>query len=177
MTTDTANNSNLSANPFQVFTIRLIHHVLNDELFRSHYNEQGFKKILLFIVRHYPEIAPDGKTTYQNIESYKKYYKFTEKALEALDAYVCDKAHKSVSFEHIIPNKVLMDNLLSLGENPSIDMITSVMEESEVIIMSPEETNTLNQKGLRSSGNKDERINVSGAVIAESTKGNNIRNK
>ena len=131
----------------------------------------------MFIVRHYPEIAPDGKTTYQNVEAYKKYYKFTEKALEALNAYVGDKAHESVSFEHITPNKVLVDNLLSLGPNPSIDMITTVMEESEVIIMSCEETETLNQRGLRSSGTKDERLTAIGAVIIDSTKENNIRNK
>ena len=76
-------------------------------------------------------------------------------------------------YEHIVPVSSTILDLLKLGENPSRDAVSDVLSETEVIILSKEESNILDGnvekmypleesmvhgKGMKSSGTKAERL-------------------
>lgn len=178
---------------FQKFAIRQLCMLLNDDEFRKNYKKPGYKEIINTIVRHYPEITEDGKTTWTDIEMYKKCFKISERAMKKIEESKAPKKEiwKEVHFEHIFPIALTINCLLML-ENPTFFEVEKIMELSEIIILSKEEAEVLDGspskmyilenkllagKGMRSSGYPEERLKAINCRIHESTINNSLLDK
>lgn len=178
---------------FQKFVIKQLHLLLSDQDFKKNYKNPGYKEMINTIVRHYPEITEDGKTTWTDIEMYKKCFKISKRAMKKIEESNLSSKEiwKEVHFEHIFPIALTINCLIML-EKPSIIQIEKIMELSEIIILSKEEAAVLDGspsklymldneliqgKGMRSSGYPEERLKAINCKIHESTIDNSLFNK
>ncbi len=161
--------------PVQEEIFKLIHYILNSEYYRDNYKKKGLREILVSAIRHFPDINSEDKKTYQKVELYKRYHRISERAAKIIDTHYGETdLRQLLNYEHIVPVSVTINDLLNLGENPSLEAVSRVLGETEVIILSKEESkildgnvNTMYQleeskeygKGMKSSGTKAERLN------------------
>ncbi|MBC8548757.1 MAG: hypothetical protein H8D23_03815 [Candidatus Brocadiales bacterium] len=126
-------------------------------------------------IRHFPDINSEDKKTYQKVELYKRYHRISERAAKIIDKHEGeDDVYKLLYYEHIIPVSSTISALLDLGRNPSREAVREVLSETEVIILSKEESKILDGNvnsmypleeekfhgmGLKSRGSKAERLN------------------
>lgn len=129
---------------FQKFAIKQLNLLLSNKEFKKNYKNPGYKKMINTIVRHYLEITEDGKTTWTNVEMYKKHFKISERAMKKIEESNLSNKEiwREVHFEHIFPIALTINCLIML-ENPSVLEIEKVMEFSEIIILSKEEVAVL----------------------------------
>ena len=162
-------------NVFQNEVCRLIQFSLSSEIFYKNIDNPGFKEIFVQYLRQYPGISSNGKNTWQKVDLYQKHHKITERASKIIENYKGNPQFlwKELHYEHIYPISLLKKRLISLGLNPEIKDIQSIMIQSEVIILSKEEANLLDGsplneypidgrfeygKGFRSTGLPNERL-------------------
>ena len=161
--------------PVQNEIFNLIHYILNSEYYRDNYSKHGLIDILKSAIRHFPDVNSENKKTYLKVELYKRHHRISERAAKIIDNHDGGgDVHKLLHYEHIIPVSSTILALLSLGKNPSQEAVHQVLSETEVIILSKEESkildgnvNTMYQledskeygKGMKSHGTKAERLN------------------
>ncbi|MDO6803024.1 hypothetical protein Q4595_11245 [Wenyingzhuangia sp. 1_MG-2023] len=155
--------------------------MLSSNFFRENYSSPGLKDILNQSIRQYPEITSENKRTWKNIDRYLKHLKISERAAKIIDSNKENKnLWKLLHYEHIEPVSLTIKKLIELDNNPLIEDVENVMKCCEVIILSKEEANIIDGsidrvyplegklvkgKGMRSFGNKDERMNSLGIKI------------
>jgi hypothetical protein len=179
-------NNQLSG--YQLFAAKTIHFMLSDPHFRENYRKVGYRNIFGDLIRQYPEINIKGEKTWTKIPLYKTYHRFTERAANLLEEGNY-KSWKDFKYEHITPVKVILEDLVALGENPSLDAVVNVLSQSEVIILTKEEAEALDGSayqqypldgemvfgaGMRSSGRTEERLTAISATLASKFSGNSL---
>lgn len=104
------------------------------------------------LVRHYPEPNQAGYLAYQDIDFYRRHFKWSKRAVcEYLKFPKGTKSEdycKKIKMEHIVPVKIIMDELfLYLQTHPPGKVIKTdiekILDQSEVIIVSVEERDVL----------------------------------
>lgn len=155
--------------------------MLNSEYYFSNYSSPGLKDIISQSIRQFPEITSDHKRTWKNVSRYLKHLKISKRASKIIDKNISNKElWKLLHYEHIEPISVTLKRLIELGINPSLNQVTEIMKDCEVIILSKEEAKVLDGSkdklydlegkkvygvGLRSRGTKEERMNSIGIEI------------
>jgi len=171
---------------YQLFAAKAIHFMLSDPHFRENYRKVGYRNIFGDLIRQYPEINTNGDKTWTKIALYKKCHRFTERAAELLEAGNY-KSWKDFKYEHITPVKVILEDLMVLGEDPAMDDVVKVLSQSEVIILTKEEAldgsayqqysldaEMVFGAGLRSCGRMEERLEAIGATLASKYSSNSL---
>jgi hypothetical protein len=164
----------MNMTPVQNEIFLLIHYILNSEYYRDNFSKPGLKEIFKSAIRQFPENNSENKKTYKKVELYKRHHKISERAAKIIDNYDGEgELYKLLHYEHIVPVSSTILDLLKLGENPSREAVSDVLSETEVIILSKEESNILDGnvekmypleesmvhgKGMKSSGTKAERL-------------------
>lgn len=160
--------------PVQNEIFLLIHYILNSEYYRANHSKHGLRDILKSAIRHFPDVNCENQKTYLKVELYKRHHRISERAAKLIDNYNGKgELHKLLHYEHIVPVSSTINALLSLGESPSRESVLEVLSDTEVIILSKEESKVLDGnidliyqlegsethgKGLKSTGTKAERL-------------------
>ena len=103
-------------------------------------------------IRSYDEFIPTGKSKWLNLERYKGYMRWSKRAFIALQHAKGKKPYdivrEDLHFEHITPNALILDRLMEkkrLSPNSPIskNVIASILNESEIVVLSKEESTIL----------------------------------
>jgi hypothetical protein len=172
--------------PFQEFAENILFQILFDKsvlrLLAGKTRQEGIYKTIEFLVRHYPEYARDGKKSYQKLDRYRKYHRFSKEAEDRLtkaeqtETPEKDIIRKLLFYEHITPNKALINELITAAETEiTKEKISEIMSKAEVVIISKEEQQKLDRK-MKSFGSREERIKEIKMEFAQPYCQNNICN-
>ena len=141
-------------------------------------------------IRNYPEIAIDGKGSWQKIERYKKYHRISERAAKLLENGQY-KDWRDFHYEHVIPASVTKKRILSLINKEDFQKsdVQEALSDSEVIILTKEEARVLDGSpnktylleghevtgaGMKTSGTLEERLESIGASLSKKYINNNL---
>jgi hypothetical protein len=171
----------LKINSHQKTICKIIFATLKVPAFRKNWNREAYRKILDEAIRQYAQVTSDGETTWQDLNLYKKHHKFTERAVKILKKKTNKARWNDFHYEHIIPVSVTKKLLEAIHPKKiTIKKVYETLKDCEVIILAPEEQNVLdgqkkklylldrqevNGAGLRSKGNKKERLESIGAKL------------
>lgn len=118
---------------------KLLETILNSKDYKDNHNKAGLKEILKTIVKHYPEVDSQFRKAWRNINLYKENHRISERAAKLIDN---DEDWKKLHYEHIQPVSYTINQLIQL-QNPTLENIKKIMDETEVIILSKEEAKIL----------------------------------
>jgi len=92
------------------------------------------------IIRNYHQFNSFGEKVYRNKSLMIKYYRISKEAYPLVDDI------SNIYFEHVYPVKLLKKDLRELkGEEINIRNIQSIMDQSEIVVLSRKEAKTLDK--------------------------------
>jgi hypothetical protein len=118
---------------------KLLEQILKSQDYKKYHNKPGLKEILKTIVKHYPEVDSQFRKAWKHIGLYKESHRISKRAAEIIDN---DGSWEDLHYEHITPVSYTIKELIEL-EEPTIESIKEIMNQTEVIILSKEEAKIL----------------------------------
>lgn len=190
-------------NAAQKTICRVIETMLNDETFRKNFRETGFDYIFRQTIRQYAEINSKYKKTWNNIGLCIEHHEFSINAYKKIKDYIKEKKGKEfdkheelisflqkrgsidkkelmkkLHYEHIVPISVFVEEfseLMNSDNKVEFDKICEIMKKNVVIILTEDEKKKLdNKKESKTSGNRNDRLELLNAVIHENTTKNTL---
>ena len=93
------------------------------------------------ILRNYHQFNIKGEKVYRNLELMKLYYRFTKEAWEKRGDI------KELYFEHLIPLKIIKNDLRNLiGNDISTVHIKTILNKTEIIVLTRKQATFLDKK-------------------------------
>ncbi len=122
------------------------------------------------ILRNYHQFNINGEKVYRNLKLMKLYYRFTKEAWENREDI------KELYFEHLVPLKIIKDDLRNLiGNEISIGHIKTILNKTEIIVLTRKQATLLDEKYKSDiPQNGIDRIQVMGYQIESITENNSI---
>ena len=148
-----------------------------------------YKSIVNYMVRQYAEVDTECKKFWDDQKKLIQFCQHSERAAKIISPKMSkEDFKKKIHREHIVPAAQIVKELFAL-KNPSIEEVSKVVAQSEVVLVTKEEANALGGskskeypldgkmvtgKGLSSKGSKEERLQAIGARISADSLGNEI---
>ena len=148
--------------------IDLLHYILNKPDEYRVYLESGnaYDKI----IRNYHQFNYKGEKVYRNKNRILNHYRFTE------DAWKVRNKMTSLYYEHLIPIKIIKDDLIK--SNKTIQSITKILNDNEIIVLTKSQALELD-KEYKSTIPKNgiSRLDIMNYKIEQSTQNNTLWKK